>query len=197
MTSSEMNPKVDFFFNKAEKWKEEFGKLRVILLECQLNEELKWGVPCYTFQGGNIALIHGFKEYCAIMFVKGSLLPDPHGILIQQTKNVQAGRQIRFTTVQEITVLEATIKDYIYDAIEVESSGLAVDYTKTPEFTIPDEFQTKLDELPDLKTAFEALTPGRQRQYITYFTEPKQSKTRTARVEKYTPHILNGKGLSD
>lgn len=197
MTSSEMNPKVDFFFNKASQWKEEYGKLRTILLGCQLTEELKWGVPCYTFQKGNIALIHGFKEYCAIMFVKGSLLPDPQGILIQQTKNVQAGRQIRFTTVQEIADREATIQDYIYNAIEVETAGLEVDYKKDTEYEIPEEFQAKLDENPDLQAAFEALTPGRKRQYITHFTEPKQSKTRTARVEKYTPHILNGKGLSD
>ncbi|MEI2397272.1 MULTISPECIES: YdeI/OmpD-associated family protein [Paenibacillus] len=197
MTGSEMNPKVDFFFNKASQWKEEYGKLRAILHGCQLTEELKWGVPCYTFQGGNIALIHGFKEYCAIMFVKGSLLPDPQGILIQQTRNVQAGRQIRFNTVQEIADREATIKDYIYNAIEVETAGLEVDYKKDTEYEIPEEFQTKLDENPDLQAAFEALTPGRKRQYITYFTDPKQSKTRTARVEKYTPHILNGKGLSD
>lgn len=197
MTGSEMNPKVDFFFNKAEMWKDEFGKLRGILLGCKLTEELKWGVPCYTFQGGNVVLIHGFKEYCAMLFVKGSLLPDPLGILIQQTKNVQAARQIRFTGVQEITEMETTLTNYIYDAIEVESSGKAVDYKKNTDFDIPEEFQNKLEELPALKTAFEALTPGRQRQYITHFTEPKQSKTRTARVEKYTPHILNGKGLSD
>ncbi|AIQ58135.1 YdeI/OmpD-associated family protein [Paenibacillus borealis] len=197
MTSSEMNPKVDFFFNKASQWKEEYGKLRTILLGCQLTEELKWGVPCYTFQNGNIALIHGFKEYCAVMFVKGSLLPDPEGILIQQTKNVQAGRQIRFTTVQEIADREATIKNYIYNAIEVETAGLEVDYKKDTEYEIPEEFQAKIDENPDLQAAFEALTPGRKRQYITHFTDPKQSKTRTARVEKYTPHILNGKGLSD
>lgn len=197
MCSSEMNPKVDFFFNKNGKWKELFGKLRVILLECQLSEELKWGVPCYTFQDGNIALIHGFKEYCAILFVKGSLLPDPQGILVQQTKNVQAARQIRFTSIQDILDLESTLKNYIYDAIEVETTGLTVDYTKPAELAIPEEFQNKLNEVPGLQAAFEALTPGRQRQYITHFTDSKQAKTRASRVDKYTPHILNGKGLSD
>ncbi|WNS45821.1 YdeI/OmpD-associated family protein [Paenibacillus sp. MMS20-IR301] len=197
MSSSDKNPKVDFFFNKASQWQEEYGKLRSVLLGCQLTEELKWGVPCYTFQGGNIALIHGFKEYCAIMFVKGSLLPDPQGILIQQTKNVQAGRQIRFTNIQEINGLEATITNYIYNAIEVESAGLTVDYTKDTEYDIPEEFQARLDESPDLQAAFEALTPGRKRQYITYFTEPKQSKTRTARVDKCMSRIMEGKGLSD
>jgi len=192
-----MNPKVDFYFSKAKKWQEEFEKLRMIILDCQLNEELKWGVPCYTFQKGNIVLIHGFKEYCALLFIKGTLLHDANGILIQQTENVQAGRQIRFTNVREIVAMETILKAYIYEAIEVEKAGLEVSFKKNTEFIIPEEFQHKFDEIPALKTAFEALTPGRQRAYIFYFSEPKQSKTRESRVEKWLPQILNGKGLID
>jgi len=192
-----MNPKVDEFLSKARKWQEEFEKLRMILLDCQLTEELKWGVPCYTFQKRNIVLIHGFKEYCALLFFKGALLQDSHGILIKQTENVQAGRQVRFTHVREIVSLEATLKAYVYEAIEVEKAGLEVNFKKNTEFIIPDEFQNKLDEIPALKTAFEALTPGRQRAYILYFSAPKQSKTRESRVEKWMPQILNGKGLND
>ena len=192
-----MNPKVDFYFSKAKKWQEEIKKLRMIILDCQLTEELKWGVPCYTFQKGNIVLIHGFKEYCAILFIKGSLLHDAHGILIQQTENVQAGRQIRFTNVREIVAMETILKAYIYEAIEVEKAGLEVNFKKNIELIIPEEFQNKFDEIPALKTAFEALTPGRQRAYILYFSEPKQSKTRESRVEKCMQQILNGKGLND
>ena len=192
-----MNPKVDFFFRKAERWQEEFEKLRTIVLDCGLTEELKWGVPCYTFENSNIVLIHGFKEYCALLFHKGALLKDPIGILIQQTENVQAARQIRFTNVEEIDEMEHILKAYIQEAIEVEKAGLEVDFKKTAEFNMPEEFQVKLDENPALKTAFEALTPGRQRAYLLYFSAPKQSKTRESRVEKYMQQILNGKGLND
>jgi uncharacterized protein YdeI (YjbR/CyaY-like superfamily) len=192
-----MNPKVDFYFNKAKKWQEELEQLRIIVLDCGLTEELKWGVPCYTFQKSNIVLIHGFKEYCALLFFKGALLNDANGILIQQTKNVQAGRQIRFTNVREIVKMKPILKAYIYEAIEVEKAGLKVNLKKTKEFIIPEEFQNKLDEIPALKTAFGVLTPGRQRAYILYFSAPKQSKTRESRVEKYMQQILNGKGLDD
>ena len=192
-----MNPKVDVFLSKAKKWQGEFEKLRMIILDCQLTEELKWGCPCYTFQKNNIVLIHGFKEYCALLFFKGALLNDANGILIQQTENVQAGRQIRFTNVREIVEMETILKAYIYEAIEVEKAGLKVNFKKTTEFIIPEEFQKKLDENPVLKTAFDALTPGRQRAYNLYFSEPKQSKTRESRVEKCIQQILNGKGLND
>jgi uncharacterized protein YdeI (YjbR/CyaY-like superfamily) len=192
-----MNPKVDAYLSKANKWQEEFEKLRMIILDFQLTEELKWGVPCYTFEKRNIVLIHGFKEYCALLFFKGALLNDTKGILIQQTENVQAARQIRFTNVREIVEIEPILKAYIYEAIEVEKAGLKVNYKKTTEFIIPEEFQNKLDEIPALKTAFNALTPGRQRAYIHYFSAPKQSKTRESRVEKYLQQILAGKGLDD
>ena len=192
-----MNPKVDFYFSKSQKWHEELEKLRTIILSCQLTEELKWGVPCYTFQKSNIVLLHVFKEYCAILFVKGALLHDAHGILIQQTENVQAGRQVRFTNVQEIIEMESILKAYIVEAIEVEKAGLKVNFKKPTESIIPEEFQNKLNEIPALKTAFAALTPGRQRAYLLYFSAPKQSKTRESRVEKCMQQILNGKGLSD
>ncbi len=192
-----MNPKVDVYISEAKKWQEEFEKLRMIILDCQLTEEFKWGKPCYTFQESNIVLIHGFKEYCALLFFNGALLNDPNGILITQTENVQAARQIRFTNVREIVEMETILKAYIYEAIEVEKAGLKVDFKKTTEYIIPEEFQNKLDEIPALKTAFEALTPGRQRAYILYFSAPKQSKTRESRIEKYMPQILNGKGLND
>jgi uncharacterized protein YdeI (YjbR/CyaY-like superfamily) len=192
-----MNPKVDVYLSKDKKWQEELEKLRMIILDCQLTEELKWGVPCYTFQKSNIVLIYVFKEYCALLFFKGALLNDTNGILIKQTKNTQAGRQIRFTNVREIVEMETILKAYIYEAIEVEKAGLKVNFKKTTEFIIPEEFQNKLDEIPALKTAFDALTPGRQRAYILYFSEPKQSKTRESRVEKCTQQILNGKGLND
>jgi uncharacterized protein YdeI (YjbR/CyaY-like superfamily) len=192
-----MSPKVDFYFNEANKWQKELKKMRTIVLDCQLTEELKWGVPCYTFQKSNIVLIHVFKEYCAILFVKGALLKDAKGILIQQTKNVQAARQIRFTNVRQIVEMEPVLKAYIHEAIEVEKSGLKVDFKKTTEFDIPEEFQKKLDKNRTLKTAFGALTPGRQRAYILYFSAAKQSKTRESRIEKCMPRILKGKGLND
>jgi len=182
---------------KAGKWQKEFEKLRMILLDCKLTEELKWGWPCFTFQSSNIVLIHGFKEYCALLFFKGALLHDAHGILVQQTENVQAGRQIRFTNIQEIVEMEPIIKTYIFEAIEVEKSGLKVDFKKHAELKFSEEFQKKLDKNPALKTAFDALTPGRQRAYNIYFSEPKQSKTRESRVEKWIQQILNGKGLND
>ncbi|MGA2503828.1 MAG: YdeI family protein [Anaerolineales bacterium] len=192
-----MNPKVDFFFSKAKTWQEEFEKLRMIILDCGLIEELKWGVPCYTFQKSNIVLIHGFKEYCAILFVKGALLHDVHGLLIQQTENVQAARQIRFTNVREIVEMEPILKAYIHEAIEVEKAGLKVNYKKATEFIIPEELINKLEEVPGLQDAFDELTPGRQRAYILYFSAPKQSKTRESRIEKCMQQILNGKGLND
>ena len=197
MTKSRMNSKVDEYLSKSKKWKEESEKLRKIVLDCELTEEFKWMHPCYTFEKQNIVLIHGFKEYCALLFHKGVLLQDTHGILIQQTENVQVARQIRFTNVQEIIEMESILKAYIYEAIEVEKAGLEVNFKKSTEFIIPEELQIKLDETPALKTAFEALTPGRQRAYILYFSQPKQSKTRESRVEKYIQQILNGKGLKD
>lgn len=192
-----MNPKVDFYFSKSEKWQEEITKLRTIVLDCGLTEELKWGVPSYTLKKSNIVLIHVFKEYCALLFFKGALLNNPDGILIQQTENVQAARQIRFTNVQEIAEKEAVIKACIYEAIEVEKAGLKVELKKPEEFTVAEEFQTKLDETAGLKIAFDTLTPGRQRAYLLHFSQPKQSKTRQARVEKYIQKILDGKGLDD
>jgi uncharacterized protein YdeI (YjbR/CyaY-like superfamily) len=192
-----MNPKVDFFFNKASNWQKEFGKLRTIVLDCGLTEELKWGQPCYTLEKTNIVLIHGFKEYCALLFMKGALLKDARKILIQQTENVQAARQIRFTNVAEIAKMEKILKAYIYEAIEVERAGLKVKLKKTTQFTIPEEFQNKLNKMPALKTAFKALTPGRQRAYILYFSAPKQVKTRESRIEKSMKQILKGKGLND
>ena len=192
-----MNPKVDFYFNKAKKWQEEIKKLRMTVLDCGLTEELKWGVPCYTFQESNIVLIHVFKEYCALLFFKGALLNDAKGILITQTKNTQAARQIRFTNIREIVEMELILKAYIYEAVEVEKAGLKVNFKKTTQFIIPEEFQNRLAEIPALKTAFDALTPGRQRAYVLYFSAPKQSKTRESRVEKCMQQILNGKGLND
>jgi uncharacterized protein YdeI (YjbR/CyaY-like superfamily) len=192
-----MNPKVDAFISKAKKWQKEYEKLRMIILDTSLTEELKWGVPCYTLENRNVVLIHGFKEYCALLFFKGALLNDAKGILIIQTENVQASRQIRFTNVSEIVKLQTVLKSYIHEAIEVEKAGLQVNYKKTKEFKIPEEFQNKLNEIPPLKSVFEALTPGRQRAYLLYFSAPKQSKTRESRIEKSIPQILNGKGLND
>ena len=192
-----MNPKVDWFFTKATQWQEEYEALRTIVLDCGLTEELKWGCPCYTFQKNNIVLIHGFKEYCALLFHKGALLNDTNGILIQQTENVQAARQIRFTSIKEIMDLENALKVYIYEAIEVEKAGLKVTLKKTTEFKMPEEFQTVLNDMPELKTAFYNLTPGRQRGYLLHFSAPKQAETREARIEKYLEKILNGKGLED
>jgi uncharacterized protein YdeI (YjbR/CyaY-like superfamily) len=197
MTKSGMNPRVDFYFDKAKNWQEEIGKLRTVALDCGLTEDLKWGVPCYSFQNKNIILIHVFKEYCAVLFFKGALLKDSDGILVQQTKNVQAARQARFTNVREIVKMEAILKAYIYEAIEVEKAGLKVNLKRTTEYEIPEEFKNKLDKTPALKTAFNALTPGRQRAYILYFSAPKQSSTRESRVEKSARQILRGKGLND
>jgi uncharacterized protein YdeI (YjbR/CyaY-like superfamily) len=197
MNAKNRNPKVDAFLSRAENWQKEFKKLRMIILDCGLTEELRWGKPCYTLQQSNIVLIHGFKEYCALLFMKGALLKDAHGILIQQTENVQAARQIRFTNVREIVEMEPILKAYIHEAIEVEKAGLEVNYKRTSEFKMPEEFKTKLDEMPALKTAFHALTPGRQRGYLLYFSAAKQSKTRESRVEKCMPQILKGKGLDD
>jgi uncharacterized protein YdeI (YjbR/CyaY-like superfamily) len=191
------NSKVDAFLTRTKKWQEEFEKLRMIVLDCQLTEELKWGKPCYALRGKNIVLMHGFKEYCALLFFKGALLKDPKGILIQQTENVQAARQIRFTNIRDIVKMEPTLKAYIREAIEVEKAGLKVKLKKTADFKIPVEFQKKLDDIPALRTAFYALTPGRQRGYIFHFSQPKQSKTREARVEKCMPQIFQGKGLDD
>jgi uncharacterized protein YdeI (YjbR/CyaY-like superfamily) len=192
-----MNPKVDVCFNKAKRWQKESKKLRTIVLDCGLTDELKWGQPCYTFQKKNIVLIHGFKEYCALLFFKGALLKDPKGVLIQQTKNVQAGRQIRFTQVREIVAMAPVLKAYIREAIEVEKAGLKVKLRETSDFNVPEEFQNKLDEIPALRIAFDALTPGRQRAYLFYFSAAKQSQTRQSRVEKCMQRILNGKGLND
>ena len=192
-----MNPKVDWYFTKAKQWRNEIVRLREIILGCDLAEELKWGCPCYTFEGKNIVLIHVFKEYCAVLFFKGALLKDPKGILVQQTENVQAARQVRFTGVREIDKLEKTLKAYIYEAVRVEEAGLKVEFNRTKEFSVPEEFQARLEKNRALKTAFESLTPGRQRGYILYFSGAKQSKTRESRVEKCIPQILDGKGLED
>jgi uncharacterized protein YdeI (YjbR/CyaY-like superfamily) len=192
-----MNSNVDFYFSNAKTWKEELKQLRTIVLDCDLTEELKWGVPCYSFEKSNIVLIHVFKEYCALLFFKGALLKDPKRILVQQTENVQAARQIRFTNVREIVKMKPILKAYIYEAIEVEEAGLKVPLKKTSEFPMPEELQNKLNKTPALKTAFNALTPGRQRGYLLYFSAPKQSKTREARVEKCVKEILKGRGLND
>lgn len=192
-----MNTKVDWFFNKVTKWQGEYNSLRKIALDCGLTEELKWGCPCYTFKDRNIVLIHGFKKYCALLFFKGALLKDARGILIQQTKNVQSARQIRFTNIEEIVKKQSILKTYIKEAIKVEKGGLKVPLKKTSEFTMPEEFQNILNEMPGLKKAFYGLTPGRQKGYLLYFSSAKQTKTRTARIEKYLNHIFNGKGLED
>ncbi|MEQ8361964.1 MAG: YdeI/OmpD-associated family protein [Cyclobacteriaceae bacterium] len=187
---------VNFFFNKESKWKKEYAQLRSIILACGLNEELKWGKPCYTFNGNNVVLIHGFKDYCALLFHKGALLKDTHDILIQQTENVQSARQVRFTDLKEIVKLKATIKAYVYEAIEVERAGLKVKMKKTTEFPMPVEFKEALKD-PELKAAFKALTPGRQRGYLLYFSQAKQSKTRVARIEKSVPNIFEGRGYNE
>lgn len=199
-----MNPKVDAFINRSKQWQKEFEQLRTIVLDCLpagqaggLTEELKWGKPCYVLGDSNVVLMHGFKEYCALLFFKGALLKDARGILIQQTENVQAARQVRFTNVKEIVKMQSMVKAYIKEAVEIEKAGIKVEMKKTSEFKMPEEFQNRLDENPELKTAFDSLTPGRQRGYILYFSQPKQSKTREARVEKYVKQILRGKGLDD
>lgn len=194
---SGMNPKVDFYFRKADQWQAEFERLRTIILDCDLTEELKWGHPCYTFEGNNIVLMHGFKEYCALLFMKGALMQDPNGILVQQTENVQSARQIRFTALQEIVELETALKAYVAEAVRVEKAGLKVEFKQPEDFPFPEEFIDKLEEVPGLQDAFEALTPGRQRGYLLYFSKAKQSKTRVSRIEKYVPHILDGKGIND
>jgi uncharacterized protein YdeI (YjbR/CyaY-like superfamily) len=192
-----MNPRVDWYFSKAGKWQNEIRKLRMIIHDCDLIEELKWGCPCYTYQSRNIVLIHVFKEYCALLFFKGVLLKDTKGILIQQTKNVQAARQIRFTNIREIEKMGKTLRAYIFEAVEVEEAGLKVNFKKTEDFQVPEEFQKKLDKNRALKRAFNALTPGRKRAYIFYFSAPRRPQTREARVEKYLQQILKGKGLND
>ena len=197
MTTRRKNPRVDAFLKEANEWKAEFGELRRIILESPLTEELKWGKPCYSLQQNNVVLIHGFKEYCALLFFKGALLKDPKGILVQQTENVQAARQIRFTHLREIIRMAPVLKAYIREAIGVEQAGLMVTYKKTSEFKMPEEFENKLNKMPALKTAFEALTPGRQRGYILYFAAAKQSQTREARIEKCMDQIFDGKGLND
>lgn len=192
-----MNPKVDFFFDKATQWHKEYKQLRTIILDCGLQETLKWGQPCYMFEEKNIVLIHGFKEYCAVLFFKGALLNDPHGVLIQQTENVQAARQVRFTGSIEILDQARILKAYVYEAIEIEKAGLKVALKKTKEYTVPEEFKQQLDKMPALSTAFNALTPGRQRAYLLHFSSPKQSQTRQSRVERSIPRIMNGQGLND
>jgi uncharacterized protein YdeI (YjbR/CyaY-like superfamily) len=192
-----MNPKVNFYFEKAGKWKAEVDKLRNLVLETGLTEDLKWGCPCYTLGKANVVLIHDFKEYCALLFFKGALMQNEDGLLIQQTENVQSARQMRFANFQEVTDREAIIKARIFEAIEVEKAGLKVELKKTKDFEVPEEFQAVLDENSEIKTAFEALTPGRQRAYLFHFGQAKQSKTREARIEKFIPKILEGKGLDD
>jgi len=197
MSKGKRNPKLDPYFHKLKQWKEEFGLLREIALDCGLTEDFKWMHPCYTFENKNIVLIHGFKNYCALLFHKGALLKDLHGILVRQTEHVQLARQIRFANVQEIDQMRPVLKTYIEEAVEVEKTGLQGNVQKNVEHPIPEELQKKFTEVPGLKTAFEALTPGRQRAYILHFSAPKQAKTREARIEKYIPHILSGKGLND
>ncbi len=192
-----MNPKVNFYFEKAGKWKAEVDKLRNLVLETGLTEDLKWGCPCYTLGKANVVLIHDFKEYCALLFFKGALMQNEDGLLIQQTENVQSARQMRFANFQEVTDRELIIKARIFEAIEVEKAGLKVELKKTKDFEVPEEFQAVLDENSEIKTAFEALTPGRQRAYLFHFGQAKQSKTREARIEKFIPKILEGKGLDD
>ena len=192
-----MNPQTDWFFSKQTKWQESYSELRLIVLDCGLTEELKWGCPCYTFGKSNIILIHGFKDYCALLFMQGALLKDAKNILVQQTKNVQSARQIRFKNVEEILKNKSTIKTYIKEAITLEKAGLKVELKKTTEYKIPEEFQAVLDDMPELKKAFQALTPGRQRGYLLYFSAPKQAKTKEARIEKHLQKIFDGKGLDD
>jgi uncharacterized protein YdeI (YjbR/CyaY-like superfamily) len=192
-----MNPKVDWFFNKETKWQEAYAELRIILLDCNLTEELKWGCPCYTIEKSNIVLIHGFKQYCALLFMQGALLKDPKKILVQQTENVQSARQIRFNGVEEILKNKSLIKSYIKEAIKLDKAGLKIQLKKTTEYKITVEFQTVLDDMPELRKSFKSLTPGRQRGYLLYFSAPKQSKTKELRIEKYLQKILDGKGLDD
>ena len=192
-----MNPKVNWFFEKSSKWQASYQALRELVLSLDLTEELKWGCPCYTLGESNVVLLHGFKDYCALLFMKGVLMKDPKQILVQQTENVQSARQLRFSSLAEIEKQKTVIKSYLKNAIEVEKSGEKVELKKTKEYAIPEEFQSALDEMDDLRTAFHKLTPGRQRGYLLYFSSAKQAKTRNERVEKYIPIILDGKGLDD
>jgi len=197
MPKTATNPKVDAYLSRRDSWQEEFARLRRILLDTGLTEDLKWGEPCYTLDGANIVLIHGFKDYCALLFFKGALMSDTAGVLIQQTKNVQAARQIRFTSADQISGMENVLKAYVAEAAEIERSGAKMDFKGTEEFAVPEEFQARIDSTPALKSAFEALTPGRQRAYLLHFAQPKQAKTREARIDKAMPQILAGKGLND
>jgi len=197
MTKSRRNPKVDAYVTKVKKWREETEKLRTILLDCQLTEELKWSKPCYTFQENNVVIIQGFKEYCALLFFKGVLLKDPNGILKKTGVNTRVGRQIRFINSREIAAMKPILKKYINQAIDVEKAGLKVSPAEKTELILPQEFRNKFRKDPELKAAFNALTPGRQRAYSFYFSAPKQSKTRKSRIEKCMSHIFNGKGLND
>jgi len=192
-----MKPKVDVFLSKQKTWALEMEKLRTIILDCGLNEDFKWYKPCYTLNENNVVLIHGFKNYCALLFFKGALLKDPKGILVQQTENVQAARQIRFNSIQQIKAMQGDVKAYIQQAIAIEKAGLKVELKKNSELTFPEEFVAKFADVPELKSAFDALTPGRQKAYQLFFTAPKQTKTRQARIEKAIPNILKGKGLND
>ncbi|HET6511744.1 MAG TPA: DUF1801 domain-containing protein [Candidatus Kapabacteria bacterium] len=194
---SQHNPKVEWFFDKPSEWQQGYAMLREIILSTGLTEELKWGCPCYTINGKNVVLMHGFNEYCALLFMKGALMQDPKGILVQQTENVQSSRQIRFASMKDILKVKTALKSYIEDAIAIEKAGKKVELKKPSEFPMAEEFRIKLDAMPELKTAFESLTPGRQRGYLLYFSSAKQSKTRDARVEKYLSHILAGKGIDD
>ena len=197
MSERQTNPKVDEFIRRSRQWREEYQRLRDIALDCELKEEFKWMHPCYTFDDKNVVLVHGFKQYCAILFPKGALLTDAQRILVQQTENVQAARQVRFRGIEEIVGMEKVLKDYILEAIAIEQSGRQVELKRTSEYAVPAELQEKFDQMPALKDAFHALTPGRQRAYLLHFSAPKQSKTRTARVEKSVQQILAGKGLDD
>ena len=197
MSEFKTNPKIDTVLAREEKWGREFEALRRFALDCDLSEDLKWGCPCYSLGKGNVVLIHGFKDYCAYLFFKGALMTDPDGILVQQTENVQAGRQIRFTGLEQIAGMEAVLKDYIHRAIAVEKAGLKVEFKKTADFAMPDEFRDRLAEDPDLSAAFDALTPGRQKAYLLHFSSAKQAKTRETRIDKAMPRILEGKGLDD
>ena len=192
-----MNPEVNWFFSKSSKWQEAYNELRDIVLSFELKEDLKWGCPCYTIDNNNVVLIHGFKDYCALLFMKGTIMEDPKSILVQQTENVQSSRQIRFKTLDEIINQKDVLKSYIKNAIEIEKSGVKIEMKKTTDYKIPDEFQSALNEMSELKTAFENLSPGRQNGYLLYFFSAKQSKTRSQRIEKYIPKIIDGKGLKD
>ena len=197
MAKGQTNPKVDAFMDRTTEWHDEIAALRQVILDCDLTEDFKWGWPCYSVDRKNVVLIHGFKDYCALLLFKGALMKDPEGILVQQTENVQAARQIRFSDLREIRRMDNILRQYIHQAVEIERAGLKVDFKKTAAFSVPEEFQARLDATPKLKAAFEALTPGRQRGYLLHFSSAKQPKTREARIEKYIPRIFEGKGLDD